>query len=332
MPFARQAAREPDSETGARQARGSRCFGISSRVRGGKPISRDTSRPRERAYSILSASTVQLLPEPSARSRSTASPTLRLIGRWFDRFSRTAPGNANHALDLLLAANHELRHRSQSPREPTSRSASVERNRRDRCSRASCPGKRSTGSIACWTGQSGKEQPGAGGRHPAPASHRVPQERNPPAALVGSPIDDSAGACRRQDGAPGSFALNSSGPKHILGTPAARRKPLRLFVAERSRHGPAGRRPRLLVPCPAARRASRTFAFTIFAIPICQPRGHERGARAGGRAPARAFRACARRCATPISGTGKSSWRPRGSDNRSEPLWGCEQLVEVSGS
>ena len=79
------------------QARDSRCSGTSSRVRGRKPISMATSRPQERASSPLLDR--QLLPAFGLKPLDRIAPTH--IGRWFDRFSRTAPGNANHALDLL---------------------------------------------------------------------------------------------------------------------------------------------------------------------------------------------------------------------------------------
>ena len=41
----------------------------------------------------------QLLPAFGSKPLDRIAPVH--IGRWFDRFSRTAPGNANHALDLL---------------------------------------------------------------------------------------------------------------------------------------------------------------------------------------------------------------------------------------
>ncbi len=41
----------------------------------------------------------QLLPAFGSKPLDRITP--ERIGRWFDRFSRTAPGNANHALDLL---------------------------------------------------------------------------------------------------------------------------------------------------------------------------------------------------------------------------------------
>ena len=41
----------------------------------------------------------QLLPAFGSKPLDRITPTQ--VGKWFDRFSRTAPGNANHALDLL---------------------------------------------------------------------------------------------------------------------------------------------------------------------------------------------------------------------------------------
>ena len=38
---------------------------------------------------------------PAFGSKPLDCITMAQVGRWFDRFSRTAPGNANHALDLL---------------------------------------------------------------------------------------------------------------------------------------------------------------------------------------------------------------------------------------
>ena len=51
---------------------------------------------RKGAQSLLDR---QLLPAFGAKPLDRITP--EQIGRWFDRFSRTAPGNANHALDLL---------------------------------------------------------------------------------------------------------------------------------------------------------------------------------------------------------------------------------------
>ena len=55
----------------------------------------------------------QLLPAFGSKPLDRIAPAQ--VGRWFDRFSRTAPGNANHALDLLTQ-HHQLRDRPRSPR------------------------------------------------------------------------------------------------------------------------------------------------------------------------------------------------------------------------
>ena len=55
----------------------------------------------------------QLLPAFGSKPLDRIAPAQ--VGRWFDRFSRTAPGNANHALDLLTP-DHQLRDRPRSPR------------------------------------------------------------------------------------------------------------------------------------------------------------------------------------------------------------------------
>ena len=128
-----------------------------------------------------------------------------------------------------------------------------------------------------------QEQPGAGGRHPAPASHRVPQKRDPPAALVGG-RSRQAGPRRRQDGSedrspqypgpahPGRAAQapSSSPPREI--------PPGRASSAGRAAQAPSSSPPREIPPgraaatfrsgtAPDARQASRTFACTISAIP-----------------------------------------------------------------
>ena len=51
---------------------------------------------REGVQSLLDR---QLLPAFGSKPLDRIAPAQ--VGRWFDRFSRTAPGNANHALDLL---------------------------------------------------------------------------------------------------------------------------------------------------------------------------------------------------------------------------------------
>ena len=78
-----------------------RCSGTSSKVHG-------RTSTRKGVRSLLDR---QLLPAFGSTPLDRIAPAQ--IGRWFDRFSRTAPGNANHALDLLaqiinfaIACNH----------------------------------------------------------------------------------------------------------------------------------------------------------------------------------------------------------------------------------
>ena len=80
---------------------------------------------------------------PAFGSKPLDRITLAHISRWFDRFSRTAPGNANHALDLLTQIiNFAIArgHSKPTPHKPW-------KGTRDGSSRAFCPARRSLGSI-----------------------------------------------------------------------------------------------------------------------------------------------------------------------------------------
>ena len=72
----------------------------------------------------------QLLPAFGSKPLDRIAPTH--IGRWFDRFSRTAPGNANHALDLLTQIINFAIARGHLDTNPA---RSVERNRRQALTR-----------------------------------------------------------------------------------------------------------------------------------------------------------------------------------------------------
>ena len=72
----------------------------------------------------------QLLPAFGAKPLDCITPAQ--IGRWFDRFSRTAPGNANHALDLLTQIINFAIARGHIETNPA---RSVERNRRQALTR-----------------------------------------------------------------------------------------------------------------------------------------------------------------------------------------------------
>ena len=202
-------------------------------------------------------------------------------------------------------ADHQLRDRQRSPRnqpgagrekEPETDAHALSVPRRGR-SAPSRPGQADP-----------RQQARAGGHHPAPASDRMPQERDPSAALVGS-RSRQAGPRRQQDGAK-DRSPQYPGPAYSR-TPTARRKPLRLSVPERSRPAPQPQPP-VLVPRPArgghrGRSPSRSSAYP------CQPRGDERGAGAGGFPTARPFR-CAHDAA--LCPSGRPGNRGRGRAGR----------------
>ena len=72
----------------------------------------------------------QLLPAFGSKPLDRISPAQ--VGRWFDRFSRTAPGNANHALDLLRQIMNFAIARSHIDTNPA---LAVKRNRRQALTR-----------------------------------------------------------------------------------------------------------------------------------------------------------------------------------------------------
>ena len=113
----------------------------------------------------------------------------------------------------------------------------------------------------------------------------MPQERDPSAALVGS---RSRQACpRRQQDRPQDRSPQYPGPAHSR-TPAARRKPVRLSVPERSRPAPQPKSS-VLVPRPARGGLRGRSPSRSPPLP-CQPRGDERRAGSGRVPAARSFR------------------------------------------
>ena len=179
-------------------------------------------------------------------------------------------------------ADHQLRDRPRSPRnqpgagrekEPETDALALSVPRRGR-SAPSRPGQADP-----------RQQARAGGHHPAPASDRMPQERDPSAALVGS---RSRQACpRRQQDRPQDRSPQYPGPAHSR-TPAARRKPVRLSVPERSRPAPQPKSS-VLVPRPARGGLRGRSPSRSPPLP-CQPRGDERRAGSGRVPAARSFR------------------------------------------
>ena len=152
-------------------------------------------------------------------------------------------------------ADHQFRHRPRPPRNQPG----VGRGKEPETDAHALSVPRGDRSAPSRPGQADPRQQARAGRyHPAPASDRMPQERDPSAALVGS-RSRQAGPCRRQDRAkdrspstlrPGAFsnagraveARSSFRPREIPPSPAA--ATLRSGIA------------------PGARLASRTFAFT----------------------------------------------------------------------
>ena len=113
----------------------------------------------------------------------------------------------------------------------------------------------------------------------------MPQERDRSAALVGS-RSRQAGPRQRQDRAE-DRTPQYPGPAHPR-APAARRKPLRLSVAERSRPAP---QPQSLTLVSRPARGGYRGRSPLRSPPYpCQSRGDERGARAGRLPSARPFR------------------------------------------
>ncbi len=92
--LARQASPEPDSASGPTRAPLFRDFVAGewrkTHFEGYKPSTRRTA-----------THLVERRLLPAFGSKPLDRITTARIGRWFDAFSRTAPGNANHALDLL---------------------------------------------------------------------------------------------------------------------------------------------------------------------------------------------------------------------------------------
>ena len=216
-------------------------------------------------------------------------------------------------------ADHQLRYRTRSPRHQPGAVSGA----KPETGAHTFPVPGGNRPAPSGAGQADPRQPSrAGGYHPAPAPDRLPQERDPPAALVGS-RSRQAGPRRRQDG-PQDRSPQHSGPARSR-TPAVRRKPLRLSVPERSR--PASQpQPRVLVSRPErgghrGRSPSRSAPYP------CQPRSDER--RAGFRSSpgCLVIPMCGRRCVTPIWGIARSRQRPREWDNPSPRSYASRMCI-----
>ena len=153
------------------------------------------------------------------------------IGRWFDRFSRTAPGNANHALDLLtqiinfaIARGHletnPARDVERNPRRMLTRFLSREEIARlhrvlDRQTRDSRREQADIIRLLLLTGC----------------------RRSEILRLRWSEVDRDRLVLADSKTGPQDRSPQYPGPAHSR-TPAARRKPVRLSVPERSRPAP----------------------------------------------------------------------------------------------
>ena len=142
---ARKASPEPQATWHA-QAGGSAVPGFRRGRVEGSPFRRIQAVHQEgRADPLLDR---QLLPAFGSKPLDRIAPTH--IGRWFDRFSRTAPGNANHALDLLTQIINFAIARGHLDTNPA---RAVERNPRRVLTRFLSREEISLGSIGCWTGR-----------------------------------------------------------------------------------------------------------------------------------------------------------------------------------
>ena len=310
MPCAQGRTGSDRSTPGARL----RCSGTSSRARGRKPISTDTSRPREKG--VQSLFDRQLL--PAFGSKPLDRIALAQIGRWFDRFSRTAPGNANHALDLLTQIII-----SPSPA-ATSKPTRVGRGKEPETDAHALSVPRGDRSAPSRPGQADpRQQARAGGHHPAPASDRMPQERDPSAALVGS-RSRQAGPPPTARRAPGSFP-SIPPARRILERRPRGGSPF-VFPSPRD---PARPRSRNLAFWDRARRGSRHRGRSPSRPPPLprQPRGDERRAGSPSSLGCSVIPMCGRRCVTPIWEIARSRRRRRGWDNPSPRSYATRMCI-----
>ena len=197
---------------------------------------------------------------PAFGSKPLDRITLAHITRWFDRFSWTAPGNANHALDLLTQIINFAIARGHLE---TNTARAVKRNRRQTLTRFLSREEisRLHTVLARQTRHGSREQADIIRLLLLTGCRRSEILR-----LRWSEVDrDRLVPRRRQDGAQGS----------CLSIP----RPGAFSNAERAAKAPSYLPPRSIPPGPAAatlrsgiapgaRLASRTFAFTISGIPM----------------------------------------------------------------
>ena len=120
----------------------------------------------------------QLLPAFGSKPLDRIAPAH--VRRWFDRYSRTAPGGANRALDILRQIMNFAVACGHIETDPT---RGVRRNRRPGTHQVPVP--RGSRPPPSRSGSPGPEGHGPAGRHrPPPAADRMPQGRDRRPAMV----------------------------------------------------------------------------------------------------------------------------------------------------
>ena len=218
---------------------------------------------------------------PAFGSKPLDRITLAHITRWFDRFSWTAPGNANHALDLLTQIINFAIARGHLE---TNTARAVKRNRRQTLTRFLSREEISRLHTVL------ARQPRHGSREQADIIRLLLLtgcRRSEILRLRWSEVDRDRLVLADGKTGPRIVATQYPGPAHSR-RPTARRKPLRICLPDRSHPAPQPQ------PCVLASRQARgshrgRSPSRSPAYP-CQPRSDERRAGAGGRPPARPFR------------------------------------------
>ena len=323
--LARQAAPEPEG----RAARKDAVPLLRDFVAGDwRKANYDRYKPSTRK-GVRSLLNTRVLPAFGSKRLDRIAPTA--VRRWFDDFSRTAPGNANHGLALLQQI---LNFAAACGHIDTNPARNIQRNRRPVLTRFLS--REEVDRLHRVL----ERQTGRGQRQQADIVRlllltAVPQGRDPAAPLVGSPRrtpDPPGEQDRAEDGSP-----QHAGPRSARAS-AARDKPLRLSLAARP-VAAAQSRSRSLVPG-TARGRHRGRAPSRPASYSCEPRGDERRAGAGGRPPAWPFRCSHDAALRPSRGPGnRASGREgrkgdsghHGTEPSTAPLGYIErQLVRVT--
>ena len=227
----------------------------------------DRYKPSTRS-SVRSLLDGRILPAFGSKRLDRIAPAE--VRRWFDDFSRTAPGNANHGLALLRQILNFAAARGHIDTNPA---RDIRRNRRPVLTRFLSRQE----IVRLHRALDRQAARPAGRYHPSSAVDRVPQGRDRAAPLVRAP-GRHAHVGRQQDGAE-KRPPQLPGAAHSRQT-AAKRQPLRVSVVARSIPA-AQSQPQPLVQGPKRSRY-RGRAPSRPASYRSQPRGDERCAGAGG--------------------------------------------------